>query len=199
MRGSGWVQSAKYESSIANDLQTSLETQEEVCLGDLLPKVSKEIQLSRENPSGASPKLEITANTFYRMFTPGTNSTPERSAASKALVIEELTLGDTRSPHVPQPEDHLLTSVRALCPGTWVELRNEDDSALTARFSHFDAGQDTFVFCDRNGRKIAERTTNGLITEFRRGTVRRLAEPPGVLDKAFTRLLDPSTWRSSNR
>jgi hypothetical protein len=45
------------------------------------------------------------------------------------------------------------------------------------------------MFTDRNGRKLADRTRNGLIAEFRRGTA-RLAQDPPILDHAFTRLMD---------
>jgi hypothetical protein len=45
------------------------------------------------------------------------------------------------------------------------------------------------LFTDRNGHKIADRTRNGLIAEFRRGSAQIVQEAP-LLDRAFSRLLE---------
>jgi hypothetical protein len=45
------------------------------------------------------------------------------------------------------------------------------------------------MFTDRTGHKLPDRTRNGLVAEFRRGSARIARDVP-LLDRAFTRLLD---------
>ena len=60
---------------------------------------------------------------------------------------------------------------------------------MRARFTWYNANTDTYMFTDRNGRKVADRTRHGLVAEFKRGTVKVTRDAP-LLDRAFTRLMD---------
>ncbi len=131
--------------------------------------------------------LEMTANTFYRMFATGSGgSIPPSHEAT--FDVEELILGETEAaPH--QPDDEHAAFVKTLEPGTWIEFRCEDGSKMRARFASYCATADTYRFTDRNGRKVADRTRNGMVTEFRRGSAAIVCDAP-LLDRALTRLMD---------
>jgi hypothetical protein len=179
--------------SAAEQLRARLDTGDEVRLADVMPPVD---QLPEPAPtSKVNALLDITANTFYRLFTPGSAG----GGTTTGLQFEELTLGDTRDPATARLDGHYLDQVKALRPGSWLEMRREDGSTVQVRLGAFDEGSSRFRFVDRHGHAIAERTLRELVLDFSRGSARTITEPPGMLDRAFTRLLDPSTWRGRNR
>lgn len=132
--------------------------------------------------------LEMTANTFYRMFATGSGEgiPPSHEAT---FDVQELILGETAEAAPHQPDDEHAAFVKTLEPGTWIEFRREDGSKMRARFASYCATADTYRFTDRNGRKVADRTRNGMVTEFRRGSAAIVCDAP-LLDRAFTRLMD---------
>jgi hypothetical protein len=180
--------------SAAEQLRARLDSEDEVKLSEVMPPVDVLPTPAPSSPVNAL--LDITANTFVKLFSQNPES---RGEASQGLEIEELTLGDTRHPALPNPEDQYLDQVKNLKPGTWLELKREDGSTIQARFARYSEETASFNFTDKAGRLVVERTLQGLVADFRRGSVRQLAEPPGAMDRAFTRLLDPSTWRNRNR
>lgn len=180
--------------SAAERLRARLDSEDEVKLSEVMPPVDTLPVPAPSNPVNAL--LDITANTFIKIF----SQSPEaQGEASQGLEFEELTLGDTRHPALPNPEDQYLEQVKNLKPGTWLELKREDGSTIQARFARYSEETASFNFTDKAGRLVVERTLQGLVADFRRGSIRELAEPPGAMDRAFTRLLDPSTWRNRNR
>lgn len=179
-------------------LRERLAMSDEVKLSEVMPPAS-DLPL----PSGQAARkersvLEMTANTFYRLFAQDA-SREEKAAATQDLEFEELTLGDTRNPVVAQQQDEFLLQVLSLEPGTWVEFRQPDGTTVAGRFTYYTAETETYVFSDRSGRRLTDRTRNGLVTDFRRGTACVTQQPAALLDRAFTRLLDPSTWVARRR
>lgn len=179
-------------------LRERLAMSDEVKLSEVMPPAS-----DLPPPSGQAARkersvLEMTANTFYRLFAQDA-SREEKAAATQDLEFEELTLGDTRNPVVAQQQDEFLLQVLSLEPGTWLEFRQPDGTTVAGRYTYYTPETETYVFSDRSGRRLADRTRNGLVTDFRRGTACVTQQPAAMLDRAFTRLLDPSTWVARRR
>lgn len=171
---------------------------DEVRLSEVMPPAS-----DLPPPSGQAARkersvLDMTANTFYRLFAQDA-SKEEKAAATQELEFEELTLGDTRNPVVAQQEDEHLLQVLSLEPGTWLEFKQPDGTTIAGRYTYYTPETDTYVFSDRSGRRLTDRTRNGLVADFRRGTACVTQQPAALLDRAFTRLLDPSTWVARRR
>ncbi|MGQ0657210.1 MAG: DUF1631 family protein [Chromatiales bacterium] len=174
--------------SVAERMRQRLDTEEEVQLADVMRKNAVQAASAVALPPADESVLDITANTFYRMFSNdsgGNASVPNVGAFN----IEELTLGETRNPVMREADDEHQKTVKNLEPGTWLEFRHEDGSTFRARFTWYNANTDTYIFTDRNGRKVADRTHNGLVAEFRRGSACVTHDTP-LLDRAFTRLVD---------
>jgi len=129
------------------------------------------------------------ADAFMSMFT-GAGGEDLARLAAIGVEVEEVTIGDTDGGTVADLDDEHARAVCALQPGTWIEFRSEDGvHAQRARLTWINAATDTYLFTDRNGHKIADRTRNGLIAEFRRGSAQIVQEAP-LLDRAFSRLLE---------
>jgi hypothetical protein len=182
----------------AEQLRERLAMSDEVKLSEVMPPVSDLPPPSEQAVRKERSVLDMTANTFYRLFAHDA-SKEEKAAATQELEFEELTLGDTRNPVVAQPEDEHLLQVLSLEPGTWVEFRQPDGTTIAGRYTYYTPETETYVFSDRSGRRLTDRTRNGLVTDFRRGTACIAQQPAALLDRAFTRLLDPSTWVARRR
>ncbi|MEZ5446339.1 MAG: DUF1631 family protein [Gammaproteobacteria bacterium] len=192
------VQLLENAQSAAEKLRERLSMSDEVNLAEVMPPAS-----DLPPPSGQAARkersvLDMTANTFYRLFAQDA-SKEAKAAATQELEFEELTLGDTRNPVVAQQEDEHLLQVLSLEPGTWVEFKQPDGTTIAGRYTYYTPETETYVFSDRSGRRLTDRTRNGLVTDFRRGTAYVTQQPAALLDRAFTRLLDPSTWVGRRR
>jgi hypothetical protein len=182
----------------AEQLRERLAMSDEVKLSEVMPPVRDLPPPSEQAVRKERSVLDMTANTFYRLFAHDA-SKEDKAAATQELQFEELTLGDTRNPVVAQPEDEHLLQVLSLEPGTWVEFRQPDGTTIAGRYTYYTPETETYVFSDRSGRRLTDRTRNGLVTDFRRGTACIAQQPAALLDRAFTRLLDPSTWVARRR
>lgn len=192
------IQLLENAQSAAEKLRERLSMSDEVNLSEVMPPAS-----DLPPPSGQAARkersvLDMTANTFYRLFAQDA-SKEEKAAATQELEFEELTLGDTRNPVVAQQEDEYLLQVLSLEPGTWLEFKQPDGTTIAGRYTYYTPETDTYVFSDRSGRRLTDRTRNGLVADFRRGTASVTQQPAALLDRAFTRLLDPSTWVARRR
>ncbi|WP_416426923.1 DUF1631 domain-containing protein [Pseudomonas sp. App30] len=106
-------------------------------------------------------------------------------------VVEEIVLaghGDAEAsePQVCLPaDDPGLLQVAKLRPGCWVEIQEDHDHRLRCKLTAIIEATDKYVFVNRTGMKVLEKTRNGLALEFRNGSVR-------ILDDAllFDRALD---------
>jgi hypothetical protein len=86
--------------------------------------------------------------------------------------------------HLPADDEGLL-QVEKLRLGSWVEIQEDEDHKLRCKLAAIVEPSGRFVFVNRTGMKVLEKTRMGLAVEFRRGTIR-------VLDDAllFDRALE---------
>jgi hypothetical protein len=187
---------------LADVLRNRLLQTGEVPLSELIDSTLIEERLARTQPleptaaPGPESLLERTlpeSGPASRTEASGALSASEIMAlmASGAVAFEEVTLAD---PAAPQPEqavgeDEHGPRVAALETGTWIEFTEEDGSRRQARLTWINSATDTFMFTDRRGLKVADRTRNGLIADFRRGSARVL-EQGGGFDNWMGKLMD---------
>jgi hypothetical protein len=106
-------------------------------------------------------------------------------------VVEEIILSGPGDSSEDEPQVSLadddpgLLQVDKLRVGTWVELQENEEFKLRCKLTAIIETSGKYVFVNRTGMKVLEKTRMGLAVEFRRGTVR-------VLDDTllFDRALD---------
>ncbi|MGY4815117.1 DUF1631 domain-containing protein [Pseudomonas chlororaphis subsp. piscium] len=72
------------------------------------------------------------------------------------------------------PNDPGLLRVEQLRLGAWVEFLEDEDSSLRCKLAAIVQPGDKYIFVNRTGMKVLERTRVGLALEFQRGAVREL-------------------------
>ncbi len=104
----------------------------------------------------------------------------EPVAAAMVEVNEEIVLlapGETRE---QEPEinladnDEALTQVDNLRVGSWVEFQEDEEHKLRCKLAAIIKPTGKYIFVNRTGMKVLEKTRTGLAIEFRRGAIRLL-------------------------
>ncbi|PTU76355.1 DUF1631 domain-containing protein [Pseudomonas mangrovi] len=105
-------------------------------------------------------------------------------------VVEEIVLlapGETRSaePEAALPDDdEAVLKVDELRVGSWVEIQEDEEHKLRCKLAAIIKPTGKFIFVNRTGMKVMEKTRMGLAVEFRRGAV-RLLDDALLFDRAL--------------
>jgi len=109
-------------------------------------------------------------------------------------VLEEIVLrsadeGQVDSVSVRLPaDDPGLLQVDQLRPGAWVEFQEDEENTLRCKLAAIIEATAKYIFVDRTGMKVLERSRIGLALEFRRGAVRALDDTL-LFDRALESVL----------
>jgi len=113
---------------------------------------------------------------------------------SMMAVVEEIVLvapGEQvlsePSVHLPENDEGLL-QVDKLRLGSWVEIHEDEDHKLRCKLAAIVEPSGRYVFVNRTGMKVLEKTRMGLAVEFRRGTIRVLDDSL-LFDRALESVL----------
>ncbi|VVN79053.1 DUF1631 domain-containing protein [Pseudomonas fluorescens] len=85
-------------------------------------------------------------------------------------------------------DDAGLLQVEQLRPGCWVEFQEDHDNTLRCKLAAIIQSTGNYVFVNRTGMKVLERTRIELALEFRRGVVRKLDDTL-LFDRALESVL----------
>ncbi len=146
-------------------------------------KTAKEVIVDNATPSILHP--EIAAD--------GTEAPAATASVASATVtqspVEEIMLS-SGSPETEQPaetleenDEHLL-AVRELKVGTWIEFVDEAGGRERAKLSWISPISSKYLFVNRRGLKVCDKTVNALAIEMRRGSAIVLEEVP-LFDRAL--------------
>src|SRR5690606_26294656 len=111
-------------------------------------------------------------------------------APAMVEVVEEIVLlapGQTRpeEPDVVLPDDdEALLQVDSLRVGSWVEFQEDDEHKLRCKLAAIIKPTGKYVFVNRTGMKVLEKSRNALAVEFRRNTI-RLLDDALLFDRAL--------------
>jgi Protein of unknown function (DUF1631) len=114
------------------------------------------------------------------------------SDGSVVSVAEEIVLQSTDcSNPSTESDDELLAHVKLLEVGQWLELTDENNKKIRAKLSWKSPITSLYVFVNRKGTKVAEKTPQGLAAELRRGSAVLLegGQVP-LIDRAFTAMMN---------
>ncbi|GAB4353343.1 MAG: DUF1631 domain-containing protein [Gammaproteobacteria bacterium] len=123
----------------------------------------------------------------------------ERKARYEALVaslreaqeqdeIEEITIGSSEPLPEPEIDDEATRLVAGLEKGVWVEFTRPDGTHVRGKLSWISPVTGTYLFTNRQGLKVEDRTRKGLELEFRRGTA-KIIKDKSLLDQALSNIL----------
>jgi len=111
--------------------------------------------------------------------------------------VEEVVLssGDAEAVVVeaPSEDDEFVRAVRELKVGTWIEFIDENDNRERAKLSWISPISSKYLFVNRRGLKVCDKTVGALAIELRRGSAIVLEEVP-----LFDRALDAIVARLRN-
>ena len=116
------------------------------------------------------------------------------SGPSMMAVVEEIVLVAPGERVVSEPLLHLpendegLMQVDKLRLGSWVELQEDEDHKLRCKLAAIVEPGGRYVFVNRTGMKVLEKTRMGLAVEFRRGAIRVLDDSL-LFDRALESVL----------
>lgn len=82
-----------------------------------------------------------------------------------------------------------IEQVHALNVGDWLEFALLGGKAQRVRLTWISQSTGVYLFTDRQGRKAAEKTEQGMVVEFRRASVRVIENAP-LFDRALSGLMD---------
>ncbi|OYW95881.1 MAG: thymidine phosphorylase [Pseudomonadales bacterium 32-61-5] len=110
------------------------------------------------------------------------NTPPEDTVTPPAMVevVEEIVLLAPGESREPEPEidladnDEALTQVDNLRVGSWVEFQEDEEHKLRCKLAAIIKSTGKYIFVNRTGMKVLEKTRMGLAIEFRRGAIRLL-------------------------
>jgi hypothetical protein len=113
------------------------------------------------------------------------------------IEVEEISLEDIPGNLSPLPQaqpadaggsDEHSRMAKSLQEGDWVEFRDEDDVRRPARLSYISPLKGTYLFVNRQGKKVGEYSLYQLAREFRTGAAVMLEAVP-LFDRAMTSLV----------
>ena len=105
-------------------------------------------------------------------------------------VIEEIILLAPGERREQEPEvnladdDEALLQVDGLRVGSWVEFQEDEENKLRCKLAAVIKPSGKFIFVNRTGMKVLEKTRMGLAVEFRRGAI-RLLDDALLFDRAL--------------
>jgi hypothetical protein len=108
-------------------------------------------------------------------------------AAGAHSPVEEVVLSSTDAETVAEPpaaDDEHLRAVRDLKVGTWIEFIEESGARERAKLSWISPISSKYLFVNRRGLKVCDKTVGALAVEVRRGSAVVLEEVP-LFDRAL--------------
>ncbi|WP_374439909.1 DUF1631 domain-containing protein [Pseudomonas panipatensis] len=105
---------------------------------------------------------------------------PQPAQPAMVAVVEEILLVAPGEARAPEPEaslpddDDSLRQVDELRVGSWVEIQEDAEHKLRCKLAAVIKPSGRYIFVNRTGMKVLEKTRMGLALEFRRNAVRLL-------------------------
>ncbi|MFC5698858.1 DUF1631 domain-containing protein [Pseudomonas sp. GCM10022186] len=115
---------------------------------------------------------------------------PGEGAPAMVAVVEEIVLAAPGEEPVPEPElsladdDEALGFVDNLRVGSWVEFQEDEEHKLRCKLAALIKPTGKYIFVNRTGMKVLEKTRMGLAVEFRRKAI-RLLDDALLFDRAL--------------
>src|SRR5690606_23567570 len=159
---------------------------------------------AQPTPTAVPPATEISSGKPLDLPT-HTAQPSEPPAPAMVEVVEQITLLAPGESREQEPEinladnDEALAQVDNLRVGSWVEFQEDEEHKLRCKLAAIIKPTGKYIFVNRTGMKVLEKTRMGLAIEFRRDAIRLLNDTL-LFDRALESVIDNlRTLKSSNR
>ncbi|MBB2495437.1 DUF1631 domain-containing protein [Aquipseudomonas ullengensis] len=145
-----------------------------------LPEVQPEPEPEAVEGATADEGVAAELSGMPMLDLPSIDLDPVVEPPAMVEVVEEIILlapGETRQqePEASLPDDdEALGQVDSLRVGSWVEIQEDEEHKLRCKLAAIIKPTGKFIFVNRTGMKVQEKTRMGLAVEFRRGAIRML-------------------------
>lgn len=138
----------------------------------------------------AEPDAPMAADVALVVDLPELELEAAAEAPAMVEVVEEIILLAPGESRAPEPEaslpegDEALDQVDNLRVGSWVEFQEDEDHKVRCKLAAIIKPTGKYIFVNRTGMKVLEKTRMGLAVEFRRGAI-RLLDDALLFDRAL--------------
>ncbi|MNZ38720.1 hypothetical protein D3C78_562010 [compost metagenome] len=137
-------------------------------------------------------RSEAVVDDFLLLDEPLTVPTDDPAADTQGMVavVEEIILASPEEPRAREPEEFLpdddesLLQVDSLRVGSWLEIQDRPDHKVRCKLAAIIKPSGRYIFVNRTGMKVLEKTRMALAVEFRRNAV-RLLDDALLFDRAL--------------
>ena len=157
-------------------------------------------------PAAPTPAPASDGGILEQRLDQAEDATPDAPPAEPAMieVVEEIVLlapGESREAE-PEPDvavsDKALAQVDDLRVGSWVEFQEDEEHKLRCKLAAIIKPTGKYIFVNRTGMKVLEKTRMGLAIEFRRGAIRLLNDTL-LFDRALESVIGNLRQLKGNR
>ena len=118
-------------------------------------------------------------------------SPPPAAGIEETSFVDEIVLGAKGEEDVEDEmvDDHYVETARSIRVGAWVEFRDASGHAERAKLSWISPISAKYLFVNRKGLKVGDKTVWGLAAELRTGTAEILEDVP-LFDRALDAIVE---------
>jgi len=142
-------------------------------------KTVKEVIAQVATPAAAGADGTTDAATVGEATAPAATQSPVEE-----IVLGSVTVESETETALDGEEDDFVKAVRAIKVGTWIEFTDEGGQCERAKLSWISPISSKYLFVNRRGLKVCDKTVFGLAAEMRRGSAVVLEEVP-LFDRAL--------------
>ena len=142
-------------------------------------KTVKEVIAQVATPAAAGADGTTDAATAGEATAPAATQSPVEE-----IVLGSVTVESETETALDGEEDDFVKAVRAIKVGTWIEFTDEGGQCERAKLSWISPISSKYLFVNRRGLKVCDKTVFGLAAEMRRGSAVVLEEVP-LFDRAL--------------
>lgn len=141
-------------------------------------------------PASAEPASAGLLDAEGELPLPALQPVEQAHAPAMVEVVEQIVLPAPGQSGVPEPELGLaddepsLAQVDNLRVGSWLEFQEDDEHKLRCKLAALIKPTGKYIFVNRTGMKVLEKTRMGLAAEFRRNAI-RLLDDALLFDRAL--------------
>jgi len=151
----------------------------------LLDGQKVETKTAKEVIAGNATPTAVAGDTGSGDATAETSAPATATAAQSPVEEVVLSSGEAEAPaEAAAEDDEFVQAVRDLKVGSWIEFVDESDNRERAKLSWISPISSKYLFVNRRGLKVCDKTVAALAVELRRGSAIVLEEVP-LFDRAL--------------
>lgn len=161
--------------------------------GDVRALMQELSQFYQKLLNGESFELKTAQEVIADNAAGDESPTPSESAPATQSPVEEIVLStgtvEPEESETTEAEDEFLETARQIKVGNWVEFVDEEGNRERAKLSWISPISSRYLFVNRRGLKVCDKSVAALAVELRRGSAILLEEVP-LFDRALDAIVE---------